>query len=291
MIAPQHLCITVGVDDSPAALRAVRWAARQAVAHGMRLHLIYVSTWPEGMSIPIEDTGWDSEASRAAGEDIIAQAVLTARDAAPGAQISSELAEGLPSLTLIERSADSWLTVVGHHAATAAGDLTMGSIASQLVMYGHSSVAVLPESMFRPAEDGPGVVLGADIGEHGQAAIGWAFDEASRHRLPLTAVRAWTLASRRPGIRSSWPDAGTMDIEQRRLLSECLAGWRSKYPEVEVREQLIRERAAHALCHISRDADLLVVGARGAGGFPGLLLGGVADAVVRRATCPVVVAR
>ncbi len=107
----------------------------------------------------------------------------------------------------------------------------------------------------------------------------------------MTAVRAWTLLSEEPAIRAFAPDPLELEAEQRRLLSEVLAGWSAKYPDVPVRSRLVRHHAGRALTEVSRDASLLVVGARGTGGFAGLHLGSVGDAVIRHADCPVVIAR
>jgi nucleotide-binding universal stress UspA family protein len=130
-----------------------------------------------------------------------------------------------------------------------------------------------------------------DIGEHGQSAVGFGFDEAARRGLPLTAVRAWTLLTDEPAIRNFAPDPQQLEAEQRRLLSEALAGWCTKYPDVQVRRRLVRHHAGRALVDSSQGATVLVVGARGAGGFPHLRLGSIADAAIRHARCPVVVVR
>jgi nucleotide-binding universal stress UspA family protein len=109
--------------------------------------------------------------------------------------------------------------------------------------------------------------------------------------LPLTALRAWTLLTDEPAIRNFAPNPEELEAEQRRLLSEALAGWCAKYPDVPVRRWLVRRHAARALVEASQGASLLVVGARGAGGFDGLRLGSVGDGVIRHSCCAVAVAR
>jgi nucleotide-binding universal stress UspA family protein len=54
---------------------------------------------------------------------------------------------------------------------------------------------------------------------------------------------------------------------------------------------LVCDSAAHALLTAAKDADLLVTGARGIGGFASLLLGSTTTQVVHHAECPVVVHR
>lgn len=74
-------------------------------------------------------------------------------------------------------------------------------------------------------------------------------------------------------------------------MSEALAGRRERYPGVSVESRALRSQTREALIEASRSAQLLVVGARGRGGFAGLMLGSVSQAVLHHANCPVVVLR
>jgi nucleotide-binding universal stress UspA family protein len=74
------------------------------------------------------------------------------------------------------------------------------------------------------------------------------------------------------------------------LLGSALYEQRDALAGVEVERVVIDDRhPAEALVEVSNDADLLVVGSRGRGGFKQLLLGSVSHAVVLHAVCPVVV--
>jgi nucleotide-binding universal stress UspA family protein len=77
----------------------------------------------------------------------------------------------------------------------------------------------------------------------------------------------------------------------RELLADAVAAWSLKYPRVEVETTVVDGSPAWALIQASKGAALVVVGSRGHGGFTGLLLGSVSQALLRHADCPVAVAR
>lgn len=284
--------VIAGVDGSPAGYRAAVWAGQEAQSRGRPVVLLSVNTWPAFVEAPWGGgQRWDIESRRSVCQDVLDHARAGAQGLAPDLDVRTELVEGLPSRVLVERSLIAALVVVGRRGRGEFSRLLLGSTAAQVATHAHCSVVVMPEALPEPSVDGPGVVVGVDIGEHSQEAIGFAFDEASRRKLPLTAVRAWTLFSEEPAIRNFAPNPQELESEQRRLLSEALAGWCSKYPDVPVERRLMRRPAGQALAEASRGASMLVVGARGAGGFAGLRLGSVGDAAIRHADCPVAVVR
>ena len=77
----------------------------------------------------------------------------------------------------------------------------------------------------------------------------------------------------------------------REALSERLAGWHERYPDVAVTPKLIAHDADRWLVNHSDSAQLVVVGSHGRGGFAGMLLGSVSTTVVHAARVPVIVAR
>lgn len=68
-------------------------------------------------------------------------------------------------------------------------------------------------------------------------------------------------------------------------------GWQEKYPDVEVRRVVLRDRPARALMRCGAEAQLLVVGSHGHGGFTGVLLGSTSQALVHHAPCPLAIVR
>ena len=84
-------------------------------------------------------------------------------------------------------------------------------------------------------------------------------------------------------------DKEALRDDEDRVLAESVAGWRERYPQVEINRQLMPGRAAPALVELSRYAQLVVVGGHGRGALSGLLLGSVSQHVLHHADSPVVV--
>jgi nucleotide-binding universal stress UspA family protein len=132
------------------------------------------------------------------------------------------------------------------------------------------------------------VLVGIDGSSASELATAIAFDEASRRNVGLVALHAWSDAdvSEWPGIDS--PAAQSMAEE---VLAERLAGWQEQYPDVPVSRAVVCDKPARQLVQRSADAQLVVVGSRGRGGFAEMLLGSVGEAVAQMAQVPVIVAR
>ncbi|SLJ82536.1 Universal stress family protein [Mycobacteroides abscessus subsp. abscessus] len=75
------------------------------------------------------------------------------------------------------------------------------------------------------------------------------------------------------------------------MLAERLAGFAEQYPDVQVRRIVVPDRPVRALLDASADAQLVVVGSRGRGGFTGMLLGSTSNALLHVVECPITVIR
>jgi nucleotide-binding universal stress UspA family protein len=80
-------------------------------------------------------------------------------------------------------------------------------------------------------------------------------------------------------------------VTEHEVLAERLAGWPEKYPDVTVRRVVDRNAPVGSLLDHALGARMLVVGSRGHGGFAGMLIGSTSQALIRQATCPVLVVR
>lgn len=138
----------------------------------------------------------------------------------------------------------------------------------------------------------PGIIVGVDGSEDSQLALDWALQEASLRHTALTVINVY------PEITSSWgavayPVIG-LDFEQAehemQVLTEKAVG-RMAGPPPTVTVQVACGSPATELIGAAHDADLLVVGCRGSGGFARLMLGSVSSQVAHHAPCPVVIVR
>jgi nucleotide-binding universal stress UspA family protein len=136
-------------------------------------------------------------------------------------------------------------------------------------------------------DDAP-VLVGIDGSPGSEAAAALAFDEASRRRLPLVALHAWSDVGVFPILGMDWRDYRD---EGEEVLGERLAGWQEIYPDVQVRRRLVCDVPARWLVNESETAQLVVLGSRGRGGFDGLHVGSVSSAVAQSARVPVIVVR
>ncbi|MFF2202120.1 universal stress protein [Streptomyces sp. NPDC058145] len=285
--------VIVGADGSASSLAAVDTAAREARLPGTGLRVVHAFLWP-AMHVPLGPSplGPSEGGVRKMVDRLVTEAVERARAAAPEVVVDHVVVTGEPLTVLEAQSRNAELVVVGSRGMGGFVGLLIGSTAVHMAAHGHCPVLVVRE---QPSGDGP-VVLGVDGSAAGAAAVDFAFAEAELRGSELVGLHAWTTwnAPLPAPEDASAPYAnppGALAGEEDRLLAEALAGRQERHPDVPVRHQVVRGGTREALIEASRSARLLVVGARGRGGFTGLLLGSVSQAVLHHAHCPVAVVR
>lgn len=266
--------IVVGVNGTAGAVRAAAWGADAAVQRHAPLLLLHALGVPDafsGETVPPRE--W-LEAKEAQSRDWLAEAREVVAGAHPALDVRTESFLDVPVPLLLERSSSARMVVLGSAERSLLGDLVLGATAVTLAAHARCPVAVV-----RGREPGPDepVVVGIDGGAHSDPAVGFAFEEAQLRRVQLTTLHA---------VPAREDAADTADAA-----SAMVAAWREKYPEVAVRQVVVREDPRKPLLEWSERAQLMVVGSRGRGGFAGLLLGSTSQAMIHHADCPVVVAR
>ena len=137
-----------------------------------------------------------------------------------------------------------------------------------------------------------GIVVGVDGSGHSQRALEWAMNEAAIRHLPLTVLTVHpSIVGYFGGVVTSAQDLELTEEARAAVTAETdkvLTGLNGPHPES------VTVKATHSfpvveLIDASKEADLIVLGSRGVGGFTRLMLGSTADQVVRHAHCPVTI--
>jgi nucleotide-binding universal stress UspA family protein len=282
--------VVVGIDGSERGLTAVRVAADEAARRHRGLRIVHALIWvPAGMEMdpaavpPVHRSYW----TRAEG--FVTEALKAVGERAPGVEVTAEVIPGSAAKILVAASHRAALLVIGDRGLGNVAELMLGSVALQTATHGRCPVLVTRGT---PRETGP-VVVGADGSAVSADALLFAAEEASMRGVELVAMTAWNgwdnteLNAELPIDFDTWSG----EDEQRRVLSEAVAGIATKYPDLPVRQQVINGSPRSNLIAWSRTAQLVVVGSRGHGGFAGLLLGSVGQHLLHHSECPVALVR
>ena len=131
------------------------------------------------------------------------------------------------------------------------------------------------------------IIVGVDGSEHSIAALRWAVEEARLRDVEVVALCAWEFPHALNPVTMFTMKAEPFRAEAEAILERSIAA--ANPGSAAVNPQIVEGTAALRLVEASADADLVVVGSRGRGGFGGLLLGSVSQHLTAHARCPVLV--
>jgi nucleotide-binding universal stress UspA family protein len=278
--------VVVGVDGSAASLDAVDRAAQEATLRGRRLHIVHaISPYRTATHGP-DAARPPADVRHHEAEYIIADAVGRAKADNPDMPVTGEVITGTATAVLLRLSYAACLVVIGSRGRGGFAGLLVGSVAVRLAAHAACPILVVRGSV----DAAKPVLLGVDGSPANDGAVGFAFEEAAMRGVPLHALHIWTPTPVRTGDgQPLCYDLGDVRAEAQRVLAESLVGWHGKYPDVAVERTLTQGSVRHTLIEATRDAQLVVVGTRGWGGFAGLVLGSASQGLLHDAACPVVV--
>ena len=137
-----------------------------------------------------------------------------------------------------------------------------------------------------------GILVGIDGSHHSERALEWAIKEAALRHAPLRVLAVHTVLKGWTGEGEAFPgdaeETARVRAAAQELTDKVLAGIGGPRPE-SVTVEAVPGIPAETLVRAAADADLIVVGSRGSGGFARLTMGSVSDQVSRHAKVPVVV--
>lgn len=253
--------VTVGVDGTVTALRAVGWATAEAGARGVPLTILHAAPY-----------AGQAEGRRRA-ETILAHASSTAHRCDGSVTVRTRTLDGQPVPALVQASGGADLLVLGM-AAGRPGEVTLGSVAVAVSARARCPVTVV-RGHHRATTSGRPVLLGVDDVLADAPAVAAAFADAQRHGTSLVVLHA------RPG------HAPGADADVAAELEVGLTPWRSAHPDVPIEVRVEHGRPEDALLHAAAQARLVVVSTHRRGTVARLLLGSCSRALTHHSPCPV----
>ncbi len=281
--------IVAATDGSEHSLQAVEWAARESVIRSAPLRIVSaaealprMSAGPSGADV---DTVTD--VLHHIRDQALAAAAARAAAAAPGILIDTDVLTGAPAEAVADSGSGALMLVVGSRGAGAFTALIFGSVSRYAASHASCPVVVV-----RDVPPSPHQLVGVGLGDldTSAAALTFAFEEAVARKASLTVIHAWETPPvdiARAGESFAGPSRQHVEEAARKQLGGFLDSWRSKYPDVNVSQDLVHGHPARALVGLSARADLVVIGRHDRHtGLPGP--GAVRHAVLNHAHGPVV---
>ncbi|MEV6904915.1 universal stress protein [Amycolatopsis sp. NPDC051372] len=283
--------VLAGVDGSASARHAAVWAAEMAVRRGAVLRLVQAYVLPSpgvsGTAVTAVREGFRGRAESGVAE---AEGAVLAKW--PSVRIERSVVEGGRVAVLLRECADAEVVVLGSRGLGGFTGLLIGSTAVSLAAHAPCPVVVVrgrrPDDP--PPVAGP-VLAGLDGSPDSNDALGYACEEAAARGTALVAVHTWNEITPEGKLRAAGTRLEDVAATERRRVDEQLAPWREKFPDLPIDVLVVRGRPVRALLELGADAQLVVVGSRGRGGFTGMLLGSTSQALLAHSACPVAVVR
>jgi nucleotide-binding universal stress UspA family protein len=275
--------VVVGVDDTEDSLAAVGFAATEASVRGTSLHIVHAAGRPSPFvrhhGATDRPDRWDPDVDR-----LMAAAQARAREAVPDLAVDTTVIADDAVAALAHQSRSASVLVVGRRRRPLAKIRSTTVVAN---IAAHASCPVIVAQGVSEAT--ANIVVGVGGLPTAEAAIGFAFAEAEARCTGVTAVHAFrspVLAGRGVDGGVAWVGEHEGNAVAARTLSEALAGWRERYPDIVVRRTAPEGSVTDALVHASTWAQMLVIGTEGG---PVTAVSRIVHEVVRRALCPVAI--
>lgn len=304
----------MGVDGSENSERAFEVAVDTAVKFGYGLKVIAAYTEPGYEYLPENTQGLAQENAQSVIDDLVA--TIGDRDL----EVKTQTIEGDAAGALIKASKDAALVVVGKRGRSRFAGRFLGSVSASVASHSECPTFIIPEkrqsgehleTQFARLSGSPELadfgVLSSEEYEDptdfsGTVVVGTDLDshpvDLGIHAAKYAELlgKSLTLMTAQPFSGSMWMPVSPVYQAEVPELRENVAQRLAKVAEevatqtsAEVHWRFFDASPADALADASRTADMVVAGTRGRGGFAGLLLGSVSQAVLNRTVTPVLV--
>ena len=277
--------VIVGVDGSEESLLAVEWAAAEARRHSAPLRIVSAPDVMPRMHVYQASPAEIAAALRGISARALAAAITRSEEVAPGLSMETILLSGPPAVAVADSGSGASMLVVGARGAGGFAAMMLGSVSRYVAAWAPCPVVVVREETTAVHRE---IAVGVRDPENATGTLAFAFDEAVRRGADLVAVHTWYwLPSQAEALRPADPER--IAAEAARQLAAALKDWRDKYPDVRVRQDVIRGHPGRVLASYSARTDLVVLGRHGHPAGPGPGIGSVQHAVLDHAHGPVAV--
>ncbi|MFJ2439626.1 universal stress protein [Streptomyces sp. NPDC087658] len=274
--------VVTGTDGSEKAMEAVLWAAGEAAARKQPLAVVH--------AIGVEQAGYvaydESHRVLDSAKEVLDDAAALVSRRYPQVAVSTVLSRDEPAESLLEAAGDTGTIVVGSRGLGGFGALLLGSVGLRVAARARGPVVVVRDA----AEAPTGVVLAAVRDDGDRGTLRFAARTATLRGASLRVVSVWMFLQNVGSMATMVDDVSGVAQAEAAATSHTVAPLREEFPDLAIAEETARASSvAGALAKASRQADLLVVGARRPAHAIGSPLGHVAHALLHHAHCPVAV--
>jgi len=254
--------IVAGTDGSEESLRAVEWAAREAVLRGAPLRIVSAAAPPPWM-VPLQirpDRDTVASLIRSKRDRALTSAARRAAEMAPGLPVETVPLENQAAYAVTECGSGASLLVVGSRGVGAFAAMVLGSVSRFVAAHASCPVVVVRDETAAVHRR-----VGIGIGDLDNCAdsLALAFEEAALRKASLLAIHAWHTPQTdisRAGHPFTAPGSCLAEEQAARALEGLLDSWREKYPDVPVSQDLVHGHPGRALAGLSARTDLVVIG-------------------------------
>lgn len=266
--------VVTATDGSEASLRAVEWAAREAVLHGAPLRIVSAAGLMPRMigSHGTSDYDTVTDVLRHDRDQALAAGADRAAKAAPSLLIDTDELTGAPAQAVTESGSGALMLVVGSRGRGEFAAMVLGSVSRYAATHAPGPVVVVREQTGAAQRQ---VGIGIGDPEASAAAVEFAFKEAALRKASLVVVHAWHRPqsdTARAGEALAEPGAHDIEAAAHRHLEELLTEWRDKHPDVPVSQDVVHGHPGRALVGLSARTDLVVIGRHAAHHGPASVL-------------------
>jgi nucleotide-binding universal stress UspA family protein len=254
--------MVAAVDGSEESLRAVDWAAREAVLRGAPLRIVSAAATLPRMMDHHDGPGLEdvTDVLLDRRDQALATAAARAAKVSPDLLVDTDQLTGAPADAVTESGSGALMLVVGSRGVGAFTALILGSVSRYAATHAPCPVVVVRDEITATHRQ---VAVGIGDADGSAAALSFAFEEATLRKASLLAVHAWNTPQSQGGrVWEAFAAPGAQAIQEQLTskLTTLLDDWRAKYPDVPVSQDVVYGHPGRALAGLSARADLVVIG-------------------------------